>query len=520
MRQTLKYIYILMVVIVFVTLGCSVFHESYFFYVISAIGFGVGLLVLSRCMFVIRELYRSWRDDLILPIERLIHTICLLSENKLELLPEERRTAFTSEIQSQLLDMARGILEHQRFVDQVVDNMFEMMFLLSPDGVILRVNKAACETTRFQIGELVGQHVRKLFPHAENLVDYYLELEIQFTTQGIVRDMEVHILSSDGEILPFSLNGVKVESGSGDVLGYTIIAKNMIETFRLINQLNRSNTDLGQANGELEKRYDQIKKEIEEQEQRKKVLEMELATSQLVQKTFLPQFIPEHPRVELHGTAVPAAFCGGDWWNVLPYKDKYFCFIGDVTGHGTASAMVTAAVSGFYVSVCNSINSGVDLDVDDILSGFDSVLSNMAHGNVSYAMTCFACVFDFKSKTLRYANAGHNFPIIVRPGQKMQTLVASGDRLGNNAGKTFEKHEVPLTGGEFLFFYTDGLIENRSSLDEPWGKRRLKKFIEVNIERDCKSFVNQLLKESLAFYGDEKPLEDDVTFFAVRIADY
>jgi PAS domain S-box-containing protein len=471
---------------------------------------------LYRFMRILTRIREFARQEIGLPLERLLHTIELVSVQKLELLPEERRESFTSDAQQQLIHVARGILEHQRFVDQVVDNMFEMMFLLSADGVVMKANRSACETTRYLEQELVGHHFRKLFPLSDALVDSFLELEIQFATTGVVRDMEAHLQTSDGEILSFSLNGVKVESSSGDLLGYTVIAKNQSETVRLVNQLNRSNLELGRANADLSKRYDQIKNEIAATEGQRRTMELELATSQLVQKTFLPQTSPRHEKVEVHGTAVPAAFCGGDWWNTISLPDRFYVFIGDVTGHGTASAMVTAAVSGYYVSVKQALESGVDLDVHEILAGFDSVLASMASGNTSYYMTCFACVFDFRRKVLRYANAGHNFPLLLRSGQRVEPLVAGGERLGSKGCEPFQVHEVPLMGDEFVFFYTDGLIENKNEDDEPYGKRRLRRYLESNVHKPCTELVDELLKDVSKFFGEGKSLEDDVTFVACR----
>ncbi|APJ03280.1 SpoIIE family protein phosphatase [Silvanigrella aquatica] len=469
-----------------------------------------------------QALIREWHEEFSNPTQKLLQTIQMVSLQKLDLLPEEQLNSFTSESHLKLLEVARGILEHQRFIDQVVDNMFEMMFLLNQDGIIMKANKSACETTHFSQSDLIGQHIRKLFPHAESLVDYYLELEIQFTTQGFVRDVEVFVQTSEGELLPFSINGVKIESTTGVLLGYTMIAKNQAETVRLFNQVNKSNYELGRANEELAKRYDQIKKEIEEKEGQRRTLEMELATSQLVQKTFLPQIAPEHDKIDCAGTAIPAAFCGGDWWNTITLKDKFYVFIADVTGHGTASAMVTAAISGYFVSVKSKLFAGENLDVDDILSGFDTVLSSMGHSDVSYNMTCFSCVFDFEKKVIRFANAGHNFPLIVREDKKVETLIASGNRLGNIGAtridnKVFEKKEIPLLGGEFILFYTDGLIENKNDKDEEYGKRRLRKFIEKNYTKASSEFISLLLQDSLEFYGAGKPLEDDITVVVTRI---
>ncbi|MES2614858.1 MAG: SpoIIE family protein phosphatase [Bdellovibrionota bacterium] len=462
-------------------------------------------------------LIKQWHEEFLYPSQKLIQTIDMVSAQKLDLLPEEQSNSFTSDSHIKLLEVARGILEHQRFIDQVVDNMFEMMFLFNQDGIIMKANKSACDTTRFQQSELIGQHIRKLFPHAEGLVDYYLELEIQFTTQGFLRDMEVYVQTSEGELLPFSINGVKIESSHGGLLGYTVIAKNQAETVRLINQLNKSNFELGRANDELGKRYDHVKKEIEEKEGQRRVLEMELATSQLVQKTFLPQVPPEHKFVDCVGTAIPAAFCGGDWWNTVSLEDKFFVFIADVTGHGTASAMVTAAISGYYIGIKQKLLMGENLDVDHILNGFDKVLSDMGGSEVRYNMTCFSCVFDFKKRTIRFANAGHNFPILVREDGKVEALIASGHRLGNTNGEPFEKKEVPLNGGEFVLFYTDGLIENKNDKNQEYGKRKLRKFIEANYEKKSSTFIELLLHDSLDFYGTSKPLEDDVTVVVTKI---
>lgn len=464
-----------------------------------------------------RKLVRRWHEDFLYPTGKLLRTIDMVSAQKLDLLPEEQSTSFTSDSHTKLLEVAKGVLEHQRFIDQVVDNMFEMMFLLNQDGVIMKANKSAFDTTGYAQNEIIGQHIRKLFPRTEGLVDYYLELEIQFTTQGFLRDLEVYVQTSEGELLPFSINGVKIESSNGGLLGYTLIAKNQTETVRLINQLNKSNFELGRANDELGKRYDHVKKEIEEKEGERKILEMELATSQLVQRTFLPQNPPVHDCIDCAGTAISAAFCGGDWWNTISLPDQFFVFIADVTGHGTASAMVTAAVSGYFLGVKIRLLAGEDIPVADILVGFDKVLANMGGRDVRYHMTCFACVFDFRKQVIRFANAGHNFPILVRSDGKLEALAVGGNRLGNTNDEPFETHEIPLYGGEFILFYTDGLIENKNDKDQEYGKRRLRKFIEANYQKSSANFIELLLHDSLDFYGTLKPLEDDVTVVATKV---
>ena len=104
----------------------------------------------------------------------------------------------------------------------------------------------------------------------------------------------------------------------------------------------------------------------------------------------------------------------------------------------------------------------------------------------------------------------------------METLIASGNRLGNIGAtridnKVFEKKEIPMAGGEFIFFYTDGLIENKNDKDEEYGKRRLRKFIEKNYTKASSEFISLLLQDSLEFYGAGKALEDDITVVVTKI---
>ena len=68
-----------------------------------------------------------------------------------------------------------------------------------------------------------------------------------------------------------------------------------------------------------------------------------------------------------------------------------------------------------------------------------------------------------------------------------------------------------------MFLYTDGLIENKSIDAEPYGKLRLRKFIQKHNQNSPKIFVDLLTKEILEFYGKAKSLEDDVTFVAAKI---
>jgi sigma-B regulation protein RsbU (phosphoserine phosphatase) len=91
-------------------------------------------------------------------------------------------------------------------------------------------------------------------------------------------------------------------------------------------------------------------------------------------------------------------------------------------------------------------------------------------------MTFFVGVIDLEARTMTYASAGHNPPWLVSgatgPKPKHRSLVASGQRLGEaREVHEFEEKTVPLTEGDILFLYTDGLMEGRDLSGEMYGKK-------------------------------------------------
>ena len=191
----------------------------------------------------------------------------------------------------------------------------------------------------------------------------------------------------------------------------------------------------------------EIEKKSGEFREKLNSIQMEIETASRIHRTILPSDTPNIEGLDIYAVYIPSNTIGGDYYDFHQKDNKLGVFIADVTGHGTASAMVTAAISGYFVSVKSKLFAGENLDVDDILQGFDTVLSSMGHSDVSYNMTCFSCVFDFEKKVIRFANAGHNFPLLVKDDKKVETLIASGNRLGNIGAtridnKLFEKKEV------------------------------------------------------------------------------
>ena len=265
---------------------------------------------------------------------------------------------------------------------------------------------------------------------------------------------------------------------------------------------------------------DNIRFVADQKEQQRLVSEQE--TARLVQNNLMPKF--EYRRVgnfEIANHFEAAAECAGDWWNyyILP-NDKLLLLLGDVTGHGTASALLTAVVKGY----CDSIHIQPHISTKDILSQLDSVVRESGDGNK--VMTMFAAVMDPKNGLIEFSNAAHNFPMMIKRKDKVKVvekLIAQGRPLGyelisdENKENTYsyDQKQIKLEPEDILFIFSDGLVEALNKDGVEFSERRLKNLLQKLSEKEIKEMKDDIIKD-LREFTSYKNLEDDVTFLICK----
>jgi serine phosphatase RsbU (regulator of sigma subunit) len=213
-----------------------------------------------------------------------------------------------------------------------------------------------------------------------------------------------------------------------------------------------------------------------EREQRA-VLERELSLARAVQESMLPP--PElvrHGAVQIIGHCRPASRCGGDWWTYRPLSgDRMLIVVGDATGHGLHSAMIAATARG-AVEALAEVDERL-LTPEQVLRSIDSAIRNVGEHHV--LMTCFAAVIGADGG-LEYANAGQNFPYVVRMGDGgalagADILAQSGNPLGDRAiAPHIRRGQIQLRPGDLFVCFTDGVVERQSPTGKLFGDRRLR----------------------------------------------
>lgn len=250
--------------------------------------------------------------------------------------------------------------------------------------------------------------------------------------------------------------------------------------------------------------------------------EVELAAT--VQAELLPGKGPHvYGDVTVVGSWQPATRCAGDFWGVYPLGDgRVLIAIGDVTGHGVASAMVTAAAVG-ACDVCVRRGGGA-FDLAELTAALDTAVRRVGGGEL--AMTCFAAVLDPRSREVAYVSCGHTAPYLCRAPKpeeaarvELHALVGRGNPLGGSVPAAPRVQRRTLEAGDLLVWYTDGVIEAQDPAGKPFGDRKLQHLLR---RLDRKSLtpaaVHALIQAGVAAHRAGSALADDETLVVAQLA--
>jgi len=200
-------------------------------------------------------------------------------------------------------------------------------------------------------------------------------------------------------------------------------------------------------------------------EKEKMEREMELAAS--IQKTILPDTLPDVPGLVFSGANRPTKQVGGDYFDVYPLADGRTAFcVADVSGKGVPAALLVSTVHAcLHLLVPNNASDlpGLVARVNRHLVGFSSTRK---------FATLFIAVYDPAAGTLTYVNAGHNPGLWISPGG-VGLLPSGGVPVGMMPGVVHKQASIQVAPGDTILLYSDGITEALNGSDEEFGMERL-----------------------------------------------
>jgi len=237
-------------------------------------------------------------------------------------------------------------------------------------------------------------------------------------------------------------------------------------------------------------------------------MRQELSLAREIQHTLLPQELPALPGWQLCAHYQPAREIGGDFYDFIPLPDDCLgLVIGDVSGKGIPAALVMATARSLLRAAAQRLASpGAVLEqVNDLL-----------HPDIPPKMfvTCLYAVLDPDSGHLQFANAGHDLPYQQQAGRVFE-LRARGMPLGALPAMRYEEQETQLAPGDYVLFYTDGLVEAHNARQEMFGFPRLKALLEGH-RSSGGTLIPTLLGELARFTRARGEQEDDVALVTLQ----
>ncbi len=155
---------------------------------------------------------------------------------------------------------------------------------------------------------------------------------------------------------------------------------------------------------------------------------------------------------------------------------------------------------------------------NNILEIIDKVSIYLSKNNKrQYFVTLFSGIFNTNTGEIRYINAGHNYPIIIRKDNSIQTIAKTHlPPLGILYKKPVKFDTVSLSSNDKLFLYTDGLTEAQNEKEEFYTLERLNNFLEEHTYNSIEELKAGVLNNNSDFVGNSEPF-DDITLL---ILDY
>ena len=413
---------------------------------------------------------------------------------------------------TQQRQMAEALKRSESLYHSLVETMPQGVFRRDLNGKFTFANQPYCKHVGRRQEDIIGKSDFDFFS-PEAAAKYWQDdlaimekgetMEITEETQpvGFEEKLYHHVIKTP------------LRDEAGKVIGLQGMFWDITEKIHAEEKIRRTTAELARSREELR--------------QKNSVMEENLRTAREIQLAMLPQQYPVFPpEAKPEASAfqflhryLPAESVSGDFFTVTQISPaEAGVLICDVTGHGTRAALVTAMIRAIAEEL-----KPLARDPANFLRklNFDlcSILKNTGSPMLT---TAFYAVADCASGTLRYANAGHPKPLLLRRTENIVKPLANACGKGQPAlglfeDPVYETTEQPIQPGDFLMLFTDGIYEVQGQHEELYSQERLTHDVKNLITLPSPELFDGLIEvvRGFALNGE---FEDDVCLVGMDFA--
>jgi sigma-B regulation protein RsbU (phosphoserine phosphatase) len=395
----------------------------------------------------------------------------------------------------------------------IFDHLVEGIFRTTTDGRYVLVNTALARIYGYdspvEVMASITDIAHKLYVEPGRRDEFVLLMQGNDTITGF----ESKIYRKDGDIIWISENCRAVRDAAGKVLYYEGSVEDISERKHAEDQIRRTTGELARSR--------------EEARARNIIMEENLRTAREIQLTMLPQQYPSFPKnvpeeqssFQFAHRYQPAETVSGDFFSISALSDtETGVLICDVAGHGVRAALVTAMIRALAEEL-----KPLAREPGNFLRKLNSDLGSILKSTGSPMLTtAFYLVANSQTGVMRYANAGHPKPLLLRRSEsKIETLANvcghSQPALGLFEEPPYETSETLLAPGDCVMLFTDGLYEVQGENEELYSQERLMVDMQELIQKPAGQLFDDLL-EIIRAFSISHGFEDDVCLVGLEFA--
>jgi len=400
-----------------------------------------------------------------------------------------------------------------------------------PLGVTVEVNESQQRAMANAVKEL--NHLAD----AGNYVDYYSYLD-NVNGKDIIIGMTYDLSNIENEIRNVTVNNTLASVTGQLILSliclfmvYRLIIsplKSVQENIRDYRETKDSETviaNLKEINSkneigdlkndviELAEEIDDYVDKIESISAEKHRIESELDMAKRIQLSMMPSVFPPYPdrnEFEIYASVEPAREVGGDFYDFFLIDKDHLCMVmADVSGKGVPAALF---MMGSKIVIKNSamlMNSPAKI----LTRANESICEN---NEQDMFLTVWLGILELSTGKLVAANAGHEYPALMRAGEKFEIIKSKhGFVIGGFEDAIYTDYELQLEPGDKLFLYTDGLPEATNGDNEMLGIDGMLDALNENCESHPKVILNGV-KNAVDGFVKEAEQFDDLTMMCIE----
>ncbi|MBN2456178.1 MAG: SpoIIE family protein phosphatase [Sedimentisphaerales bacterium] len=232
----------------------------------------------------------------------------------------------------------------------------------------------------------------------------------------------------------------------------------------------------------------------------------------VIQRRMIPEKAPCIEGLDMAAAYIPCFEVGGDFYDFIQISDSCTALaIADVIGKGIPAAIMMSLFRG-------AVRAYADMDRGgSSIKAMVEKLNKMAcsHCRDGEFVSLFYAAVDVANMTLSYCNCGHEPTLLIRNGQ-VKELSRGGLVLGVESNAEYEIETVALEEGDFLLFYTDGLIDAANFDGQLWGRDRMFKAVTVFAKDSAEQSLKNILGYRRRFVGLARQI-DDTSLVVIRV---